>query len=136
MWRCRVLCFFFFFNDTATTEIYTLSLHDALPICAYTQAQKFGADVLISRSATRLTCDRRPYSIEIDGGERLMTRTVVMATGAQYRKPNITNLMRFEGIGVYYGATFIEAQICGPDEAIVVGGGNSAGQAAVFLAQT
>ena len=103
---------------------------------AYTQAQKFGADVLISRSATRLTCDRRPYSIEIDGGERLMTRTVVMATGAQYRKPDITNLMRFEGIGVYYGATFIEAQICGPEEAIVVGGGNSAGQAAVFLAQT
>ena len=103
---------------------------------AYTQAQKFGADVLISRSATRLTCDRRPYSIEIDGGERLMTRTVVMASGAQYRKPDITNLMRFEGIGVYYGATFIEAQICGPEEAIVVGGGNSAGQAAVFLAQT
>ena len=65
-----------------------------------------------------------------------MTRTVVIATGAQYRKPGITNLMRFEGVGVYYGATFIEAQICGAEEVIVVGGGNSAGQAAVFLAQT
>ena len=63
-------------------------------------------------------------------------RTVIIATGAQYRKPALDNLSQFEGAGVYYGATFMEAQLCGGEEVIVVGGGNSAGQAAVFLAQT
>ena len=60
----------------------------------------------------------------------------VIATGAEYRRPPLKNLSRFEGAGVYYGATFVEAQLCGGEEVIVVGGGNSAGQAAVFLAQT
>jgi thioredoxin reductase (NADPH) len=60
----------------------------------------------------------------------------VIATGAQYRKLSLENLSRFEGVGVYYGATFVEAQLCGGEEVIIVGGGNSAGQAAVFLAET
>jgi thioredoxin reductase (NADPH) len=64
------------------------------------------------------------------------TRSIVIATGAQYRRPPIPNLSRFDGAGVYYGATFIESQLCGTDEVVVVGGGNSAGQAAVYLSQT
>lgn len=103
---------------------------------AYTQAQKFGAKMMIARSAMRLTCDRKPYAIEVDGGARLSARAIVIATGAQYRRLDLENLSRMEGNGVYYGATFIEAQLCGGEEVIVVGGGNSAGQAAVFLAQT
>ncbi|MBV9667684.1 MAG: FAD-dependent oxidoreductase [Nitrososphaeraceae archaeon] len=102
---------------------------------AYLQAQKFGAHMLISK-ATRLICDSKPYVLELENGARISTRTVVIATGAQYRKLPLENLSRFEGAGVYYGATFVEAQLCGGEEVIVVGGGNSAGQAAVFLAQT
>src|SRR4026208_1624380 len=102
---------------------------------AYVQAQKFGAHILIAK-ATRLICDRRPYIIELENGARISTRTVLIATGAQYRKLPLEDLFRFEGAGVYYGATFVEAQLCGGEEVIVVGGGNSAGQAAVFLAQT
>jgi thioredoxin reductase (NADPH) len=102
---------------------------------AYLQAQKFGVEMLIAK-ATRLICDRKPYIIELENGARISTRTIVIATGAQYRKLPLENLSRFEGAGVYYGATFVEAQLCGDDEVIVVGGGNSAGQAAVFLAQT
>ena len=102
---------------------------------AYNQAQKFGADILIAR-ATRLICDRKPYVIELESGARIPARTIVIATGAEYRRPPCKNLLRFEGAGVYYGATFVEAQLCGGEEVIVVGGGNSAGQAAVFLAET
>ena len=102
---------------------------------AYNQAQKFGAQVLIAR-ATRLACDRKPYVVEVENGARIPTRTIVIATGVQYRRPPLKNLSRFEGAGVYYGATFVEAQSCGGEEVIVVGGGNSAGQAAVFLAET
>jgi thioredoxin reductase (NADPH) len=102
---------------------------------AYLQAQKFGAGMLVAK-ATRLVCDRKPYLIELENGARISTRTVLIATGAQYRKLPLENLSRFEGAGVYYGATFVEAQLCGGEEVIVVGGGNSAGQAAVFLAQT
>jgi thioredoxin reductase (NADPH) len=101
---------------------------------AYLQAQKFGARMLVAK-ATRLICDRKPYVIELENGARISTRTVIIATGAQYRKLPLENLSRFEGAGVYYGATFVEAQLCGAEEVIVVGGGNSAGQAAVFLAQ-
>ena len=103
---------------------------------AYTQAQKFGAEVMIAQSAISLSCALRPYSIELEGGRQLHTRSIVIATGAQYRRPPLPNLERFEGAGVYYGATFIESQICGPDEVVVVGGGNSAGQAAAFLSMT
>jgi thioredoxin reductase (NADPH) len=103
---------------------------------AYAQARKFGAEIMIARPAAALACDRKPYAISIDGGVKVRARTVVIATGAQYRRPTLDNLSRFEGAGVYYSATFMEAQLCGGDEVIVVGGGNSAGQAAVFLSQT
>jgi thioredoxin reductase (NADPH) len=101
---------------------------------AYNQAQKFGAHMLVARAA-RLICDRKPYVVELENGTRISTRTVLIATGAQYRKLPLENLSRFEGAGVYYGATFVEAQLCRREEVIVVGGGNSAGQAAVFLSQ-
>ncbi len=103
---------------------------------AYIQAQKFGAEIIIARTARRLVCDRSPYAIEMEGGGKLLARTIIIATGAQYRKLPIENLDRFEGVGVYYGATFLESQVCQSDEVVVVGGGNSAGQAAVFLSQT
>ena len=103
---------------------------------AYNQAQKFGAEMLVARGATRLACGRPPYTVQTEDGTALSTRSVVIATGAQYRKPPIPNLARYEGAGVYYGATNLEAQICGPAQVVVVGGGNSAGQAAVFLAES
>ena len=103
---------------------------------AYTQAQKFGAQVMIARDARRLVCDRKPYAVEIEDGSRVPARAVVIATGAKYRRLSLPNLSQFEGAGVYYGATFMEAQLCAREEVVVVGGGNSAGQAAVFLAQT
>jgi thioredoxin reductase (NADPH) len=101
---------------------------------AYLQAQKFGAKMLMAK-ATELICDRKPYVIQVESGSQIPARTVVIATGAQYRRLPLENLSRFEGAGVYYGATFVEAQLCKGEEVIVVGGGNSAGQAAVFLAQ-
>jgi len=103
---------------------------------AYLQAQKFGAQILIAKGATQLSCDRKPYAVQVEDGPRMAARTVIVATGAEYRKPSLDNLSQFEGAGVYYGATFVEAQVCKGEEVIVVGGGNSAGQAAVFLAQT
>src|SRR5438552_1695108 len=103
---------------------------------AYTQAQKFVAEMLIAKDAKGLACDRRPYEVLIGDGQRVPARTVVIASGAQYRRLQLENLSKFEGAGVYYGATHLEAQLCGGEEIIVVGGGNSAGQAAVFLAQT
>jgi len=103
---------------------------------AYTQARKFGAQVIIAKGAKHLACERQPYALEIDDGLRVPARTIIIATGAAYRKPPIENLAQFENAGVYYGATFMEAQLCRDEEVIVVGGANSAGQAAVFLAQT
>jgi thioredoxin reductase (NADPH) len=81
----------------------------------------------------RLGCDRRPYRVDIGGGHTVQARTIIIATGVQYRKPDIPNLGSFEGLGVYYGATQVEANFCEGEDVIVVGGGNSAGQAAVFL---
>jgi len=103
---------------------------------AYTQAQKFGAEMLIAKDAKGLGCDRRPYAVLIGDGQSVPARTVLIASGAQYRKLQLENLSKFEGAGVYYGATHLEAQLCGGEGVIVVGGGNSSGQAAVFLAQT
>jgi thioredoxin reductase (NADPH) len=102
---------------------------------AYHQAQKFGAVMLITKG-TKLVCDHKPYVVEVENGARIPARTVVIATGAEYRRPQFKNLSRFEGAGIYYAATFVEAQLCGGEEVIVVGGGNAAGQAAVFLAET
>jgi thioredoxin reductase (NADPH) len=107
-----------------------------LAAAAYRQAQKFGAQVMIAKGAKRLACDRKPYAIEIEGGQRLAARTVVIASGAAYRRLSLDNISRFEGAGIYYGATQMEAQLCREEEVAVVGGGNSAGQAAVFLAQS
>jgi thioredoxin reductase (NADPH) len=102
---------------------------------AYAQAQKFGATIMIAKSAAKLTLE--PYGVRLDDGATIPARTVIIATGARYRKPALANLEQFEGAGVYYNATFMEeAQLGDGDEVIVVGGANSAGQAAVFLAQT
>ena len=76
------------------------------------QALKFGARLLIARSVLGLYCDRRPYLVKLDGGDALATRTVVIATGAQYNKLALPTLEQFEGNGVYYGATYIESQLC------------------------
>jgi thioredoxin reductase (NADPH) len=103
---------------------------------ATTQAQKFGANMMIARDVVRLNCDQRPYQVILDGGESLAARAIVIATGAQYNKLRLENLTQFEGKGIYYGATYIESQLCGGEEVAVVGGGNSAGQAAVFMSQT
>jgi thioredoxin reductase (NADPH) len=102
---------------------------------ATNQALKFGAQLMVG-SGRRLACDRRPYALEIGDGQRLPARALIIATGAEYRRLPIDGLPRFEGAGVYYAATFMEAQLCAGEEVVVVGGGNSAGQAAVFLAQT
>ncbi|HYU14978.1 MAG TPA: FAD-dependent oxidoreductase, partial [Candidatus Acidoferrum sp.] len=101
---------------------------------ALTQAEKFGAEVDVARTAVRLDCGSRPYGVELASGEVVRARTVVLATGARYRKPDIPDLARFEGAGVMYSATHVEAQLCQGEEVAIVGGGNSAGQAAVFLA--
>jgi thioredoxin reductase (NADPH) len=103
---------------------------------AYAQAQKFGAQIMIAVGGTKLSCNRPPYLVETGDGSRVAARALIIATGAEYRKPPITNITQFEGAGVYYGATPMEAQVCIGEDVIVVGGGNSAGQAAVFLAQT
>jgi len=102
---------------------------------AYSQAAKFGAQLMVGAGATRLACDRKPYALEIGEGQRVPARAVIVATGAEYRRLPIDGLARFEGAGVYYAATFMEAQLCAGDEVVVVGAGNAAGQAAVFLAQ-
>jgi thioredoxin reductase (NADPH) len=103
---------------------------------AHTQALKFGAQVTVAKGALRLACAGHRYTVEIDGGVRVETRAVIIATGAEYRRPTLEHLSKFEGVGVYYGATPMEAQLCTGEEVVVVGGGNSAGQAAVFLTAT
>ena len=103
---------------------------------AFTQAQKFGADIVIANAATRVDCDRTPYTIEVDGRERVPARAIVIASGAAYRKLPVEGISRFENAGVYYTASFMEAQLCRDEEVIVVGAGNAAGQAAVFLSAT
>ena len=102
---------------------------------ALAQAQKFGAHMMIARSAARLNCDSRPYKVILEDGTTLLTRAIVLAAGVQYNKPPIPKLAQFEGSGVYYGATAMESSLCEGDDVIVIGGGNSAGQAAVFLSQ-
>ena len=103
---------------------------------AYAQTQKFGAHLMITKAAKRLRCNTRQYVIETDDGAQILARTVIIATGAEYRKLPLENISQFEGVGVYYSATFIESQLCAGEEVCVVGGGNAAGQAAVSLAQS
>jgi thioredoxin reductase (NADPH) len=103
---------------------------------AFVQAQKFGAAVNVAAHAVRLDCSRRPYAIELSDRRKVLARSIVVATGAKYRAPECTELQRFVGLGVYFAATHIEAKLCESQEIAIVGGGNSAGQAAVFLAST
>ncbi|HMJ51234.1 MAG TPA: FAD-dependent oxidoreductase [Polyangiaceae bacterium] len=103
---------------------------------ALTQAEKFGAEVAIGRTVVRLDCDSRPYRLHLSDGQVLRTRTIIIAAGVKYRKLDIPSLARFEGAGVYYCATHLESQLCEGEEIAIVGGANSAGQAAVFLSGT
>ena len=100
----------------------------ALAQRALAQAEKFGAQIVIARTAVRLRCEELPYRIDTGDGRCVRARAIVIATGAEYRKLELPELPRFEGVGVYYGATFVEAQRCSAEEIIVVGGGNSAGR--------
>ncbi|HEY2463781.1 MAG TPA: FAD-dependent oxidoreductase [Steroidobacteraceae bacterium] len=108
----------------------------ALAARALIQAQKFGAEIRTAYPVMSLNCDQRPYAIEFANGHAARARAIVIATGAEYRQLSLDNASRFLGTGIYYAATNTEARRCGSSEAIVVGGGNSAGQAAVFLAGT
>ena len=103
---------------------------------AQVQAQKFGARLAISRDVVGIDCDRRPFVLRLEDGTAMLARTVVVATGARYRGLDLPNYSRFEGQGIHYAATAMEAHLCTDEEVIVVGGGNSAGQAAMFLSRT
>lgn len=100
---------------------------------AYLQAQKFGAEIAVARQLVRLHCGEQYHDLELDGGGRIKARSVVIASGAIYRQPPIEGLEVFDGSGVHYGASYIEGQFCRGRDVAIVGGGNSAGQAAVFL---
>ena len=100
---------------------------------AYVQAQKFGARMVIPAEAIRPDLTEVPLALRLDDGRRVKAQTVVVATGARYRRLNIPNLTDFEGRGIWYWASPIEARLCRDEEIVLVGGGNSAGQAAVFL---
>jgi thioredoxin reductase (NADPH) len=102
---------------------------------AQVQAQKFGARLAISRTAAALQCDARPFRVSLDDGQSIAAHAVVIATGARYRRLDVADYERFEGQGIHYAATFLEGHLCERQEVVVVGGGNSAGQAAVFLSQ-
>src|ERR1700733_4945051 len=106
----------------------------ALAARARVQAQKFGAEIRTAYSATRLHCDQRPYAVDLGLGTTVRARTIIIATGAEYRQLAIDNASRFLGTGIYYAATATEMRRCEMKEVIVAGGGNSAGQAVVFLA--
>ena len=103
---------------------------------AIAQAEKFGTKMIVGHGVARLNCHEGRYEVVLDNGNVLPARTIILASGAQYNKPRIANLHQFEGQGIYYAATHMESQLCGNEELAVVGGANSAGQAAVFLAQT
>jgi thioredoxin reductase (NADPH) len=103
---------------------------------AFVQAEKFGAHISIAQSAKELKTSHPPYTVELDDGAAARGRTVIIAAGSRYRRLDLPNLAQFEGVGIYYGATHVEATVCRDEVVAVVGGGNSAGQAAVFLAGT
>jgi thioredoxin reductase (NADPH) len=101
---------------------------------AFVQAQKFGAHIAIPTKIKSLRCDREPIKIELENGKLVTTQTVVIASGAAYRRPAIEGLERYEGHGTYYWASPVEAKLCKNSDVVLVGGGNSAGQAVVYLA--
>jgi thioredoxin reductase (NADPH) len=103
---------------------------------AQVQAQKFGARLAISRNVARIDCDERLFHLHLEDEQAIKACAVVIATGARYRKLDVPNYDKFAGQGVHYAATAMELNLCGGEEVIVVGGGNSAGQAAVFLSRT
>src|SRR6202041_1925463 len=100
------------------------------------QAQKFGAQLMVAQSVVHIDCSRRPFKVVLESGLKFSAQTVVIATGAQYARLPLDKADTFVGRGIYYNATHMEAQLCDSEEVIVVGGGNSAGQAAVFLAHS
>src|SRR6202012_729745 len=102
---------------------------------AFSQAQKFGAEIMIPMSAALLDCSRKDgnFRLALDCGDEVRSRAVVVASGARYRRPAIENLEKFEGRGVFYWASPVEARLCTGQDVALVGAGNSAGQAAVFL---
>jgi thioredoxin reductase (NADPH) len=102
---------------------------------AIAQAEKFGAELAVACQVDRFACDgAKGYEVALANGTAVRARAVIIASGVQYRRLSVENIARFEGTGVYYAATATEARLCGDDEVAVVGGANSAGQAAVFLA--
>jgi thioredoxin reductase (NADPH) len=103
---------------------------------AQAQAQKFGARLAIARPVTALDCSQSPYRLTLDGEREVRACAVIVATGARYRKLDVANYDKYEGQGIHYAATAIEAQLCAGEEVAVIGGGNSAGQAAVYLSRT
>jgi thioredoxin reductase (NADPH) len=100
------------------------------------QAQKFGAQIMVAQSVVHIDTSHHPYKVILESGLKFNARAVVIATGAQYARLPIEDADEFTGRGIYYNATHMEAQLCDSEEVIVVGGGNSAGQAAVFLAKS
>ena len=100
------------------------------------QAQKFGVRIKLASKAVSLSSDSALHQVSFDDGDVITAKSVIVATGARYNRLPLGRLAEFEGIGVYYAATQMEAQACGPDPVAVVGGGNSAGQAALFLSRT
>ncbi|MEM8772538.1 MAG: FAD-dependent oxidoreductase [Pseudomonadota bacterium] len=100
----------------------------------FLQAQKFGAEVAIAREAASFECGDAWHTIGLENGQRIRARAVVIATGAIYRQPNMEGLDRFEGSNVHYGASHIQAMLCRNKDVAIIGGGNSAGQAAIYLA--
>ncbi|MFN8664329.1 MAG: FAD-dependent oxidoreductase [Thermomicrobiales bacterium] len=102
---------------------------------AEVQALKFGARIAYPRRATRLSQEGNLFAVELDNKQTVRARSVVIANGARYRTLGVENQERFEGAGIYYAATELEARLCGDQDVVVVGGGNSAGQAAMFLAE-
>jgi thioredoxin reductase (NADPH) len=103
---------------------------------AIAQAQKFGAQLMVAQSVVHIDSSKQPYKVILESGLKFNARCVVIATGAQYARLPVEEADTFAGRGIYYNATHMEAQLCHSEEVAIVGGGNSAGQAAVFLAQT
>src|SRR3954454_7644759 len=101
---------------------------------AFSQSQKFGVEIAIPDEAVKLECGNDPCHLQLSTGERIQARSVVIATGARYRRLDVERLDEFEGASVHYWASPLEADLCSGQDVALVGGGNSAGQATVFLA--